>query len=74
MHPDMYPVEQARFPAADTSPDVSLVVDIAGGLEHDIDKFKRVYPNNPDHAGVGTQTSTRTWKPLFPVLTRIHLK
>ncbi|KAK3388783.1 S-adenosyl-L-methionine-dependent methyltransferase [Sordaria brevicollis] len=46
-HPKIYPVEQELFPGADTSPDAPLVVDVAGGLGHDIDEFKRNYPNHP---------------------------
>lgn len=47
MHPSLYPVEQTLFPGADTSPDAPLVVDVAGGLGHDINEFKKLYPNHP---------------------------
>lgn len=49
MHPSVYPVEEALFPGAD--PDEPLVVDVAGGLGHDINEFKKFYPNHP---GVST--------------------
>lgn len=49
MHPSVYPVEEALFPGAD--PDAPLVVDVAGGLGHDINEFKKFYPNHP---GVST--------------------
>ncbi|KAK1777700.1 S-adenosyl-L-methionine-dependent methyltransferase [Copromyces sp. CBS 386.78] len=44
-HPKIYPVEEELFPGAE--PDAPLVVDVAGGLGHDIDEFKRNYPNHP---------------------------
>ncbi|KAF9877752.1 hypothetical protein CkaCkLH20_04887 [Colletotrichum karsti] len=47
MHPSLYPVEKTLFPDADTSADAPLVVDVAGGLGHDIDEFKKTYPNHP---------------------------
>lgn len=47
MHPTLYPVEKTLFEGADTSPDAPLVVDVAGGLGHDIDEFKQHYPNHP---------------------------
>ncbi|KAL2754399.1 hypothetical protein ACRALDRAFT_1031814 [Sodiomyces alcalophilus JCM 7366] len=47
MHPSLYPVEETLFPGADTSPDAPLVVDVAGGLGHDINEFKKFYPNHP---------------------------
>lgn len=50
MHPSLYPVEQTLFAGADSSPDAPLVVDVAGGLGHDINEFKKFYPNHP---GVG---------------------
>lgn len=49
MHSDIYPVEETLFPGAD--PDAPLVVDVAGGLGHDINEFKKFYPNHP---GVST--------------------
>ncbi|KAI3537041.1 hypothetical protein CABS01_05095 [Colletotrichum abscissum] len=30
-----------------SSPDATLLVDVAGGLGHDIDDFKKMYPNHP---------------------------
>ncbi|KAF5007202.1 hypothetical protein FDECE_6464 [Fusarium decemcellulare] len=47
MHPSVYPVEKTLFPGADNSPDAPLVVDVAGGLSHDINEFKKFYPNHP---------------------------
>ncbi|OIW28763.1 S-adenosyl-L-methionine-dependent methyltransferase [Coniochaeta ligniaria NRRL 30616] len=47
MHPTVYPVEKTLFADADTSPDATLVVDVAGGLGHDINEFKKYYPNHP---------------------------
>ncbi|KAH8911250.1 S-adenosyl-L-methionine-dependent methyltransferase [Coniochaeta sp. PMI_546] len=47
MHPTLYPVEQTLIAGADTSPDAPLVVDVAGGLGHDINEFKKFYPNHP---------------------------
>ncbi|KAJ0324477.1 hypothetical protein COL5a_007741 [Colletotrichum fioriniae] len=47
MHPSLYPVEKTLFSGADTSPDAPLLVDVAGGLGHDIDEFKKMYPNHP---------------------------
>lgn len=55
MHPSLYPVEETLFRGADASPDAPLVVDIAGGLGHDIDEFKKFYPNHP---GVSTPDFT----------------
>lgn len=47
MHPSVYPVEDTLFRDADQSPDAPLVVDVAGGLGHDINEFKKFYPNHP---------------------------
>lgn len=47
MHPTLYPVEKTLFEGADTSSDATLVVDVAGGLGHDINEFKKLYPNHP---------------------------
>lgn len=47
MHPTLYPVEKTLFAGADTSPDAPLVVDVAGGLGHDINEFKKFYPDHP---------------------------
>lgn len=46
-HPNIYPVEQELFPGADELPYAPLVVDVAGVLGHEIDEFKRNYPNHP---------------------------
>lgn len=46
-HPKIYPIEKELFPGTDASSDAPLVVDVAGGLGHDIDEFKRNYPNHP---------------------------
>ncbi|KAF6802778.1 hypothetical protein CSOJ01_11348 [Colletotrichum sojae] len=47
MHPSLYPVEKTLFPDMDGSPEAPLIVDVAGGLGHDIDEFKKLYPNHP---------------------------
>ncbi|KAK1713329.1 hypothetical protein CaCOL14_002245 [Colletotrichum acutatum] len=47
MHPSLYPVEKTLFSDADTSPSAPLLVYVAGGLGHDIDEFKKMYPNHP---------------------------
>jgi hypothetical protein len=57
MHPSIYPVEQTLFAGADASPDAPLVVDVAGGLGHDINEFKKLYPNHP---GVRFQSHRQT--------------
>lgn len=49
MRPSVYPVEEPLFPDVDQSPDVSLIVDVAGGLGDDINEFKMFYPQ---HQGV----------------------
>ncbi|KAK1638873.1 S-adenosyl-L-methionine-dependent methyltransferase [Colletotrichum phormii] len=46
MHPSLYPVEKTLFQEADSSPDSPLLVDVAGGLGHDIDEFKKMYPTH----------------------------
>ncbi|KAF5548953.1 O-methyltransferase [Fusarium mexicanum] len=47
MHPSIYPVEETLFPGSDESPEAPLLVDVAGGLGHDIHEFKKFYPNHP---------------------------
>lgn len=47
MHPSIYPVEKELFTGADPDPEAILVVDIAGGLGHDIEGFHKMYPNHP---------------------------
>ncbi|KAI1840457.1 hypothetical protein JX266_013341 [Neoarthrinium moseri] len=47
MHPSIYPVETTIFAGADTSAYTTLIVDVAGGLGHDIAEFQRMYPNHP---------------------------
>jgi hypothetical protein len=47
MHPEIYPVEETLFAGADASPNAPLVVDAAGGLGHDINEFRNLYPNHP---------------------------
>ncbi|KAI1852959.1 hypothetical protein JX265_012848 [Neoarthrinium moseri] len=47
IHPSIYPVETTILAGADTSPDTTLIVDVAGGLGHDISEFQRMYPNHP---------------------------
>ncbi|KAF9768321.1 hypothetical protein IL306_014389 [Fusarium sp. DS 682] len=53
MHPSIYPVEETLFPGIDEAPDAPLVVDVAGGLGHDINEFKKNYPNHPGEATAG---------------------
>lgn len=67
MHPTLYPVEKTLFAGADTSPDAPLVVDVAGGLGHDINEFKQYYPNHPGVSS--TSTSNQPTKPIFILLT-----
>ncbi|KAF6819265.1 hypothetical protein CPLU01_13068 [Colletotrichum plurivorum] len=40
-------IEKTLFPDMDGSPEAPLCVDVAGGLGHDIDEFKKLYPNHP---------------------------
>ncbi|KAF5590024.1 O-methyltransferase [Fusarium pseudoanthophilum] len=47
MHPSLYPVEDTLFTGSDESPDAPLLVDVAGGLGHDIHEFKKFYPIHP---------------------------
>ncbi|ORY63352.1 S-adenosyl-L-methionine-dependent methyltransferase [Pseudomassariella vexata] len=47
MHESIYPVAKQLFPGADSKPDAPLVVDIAGGLGHDIAEFQKMYPDHP---------------------------
>jgi hypothetical protein len=47
MHASIYPVAKQLFPDADPSSDVPLVVDVAGGLGHDIAEFQKMYPEHP---------------------------
>ncbi len=45
MDPDFYPVQERLLPGL--SPDDVLLVDIGGGLGHDLDEFRRKHPNAP---------------------------
>ncbi|KAF4126002.1 O-methyltransferase [Geosmithia morbida] len=47
MHPSIYPVEKTLFEGMDTAADAPLVVDVGGGLGHDLNDFKKFYPNHP---------------------------
>ncbi|KAM0271257.1 hypothetical protein ACHAPA_002863 [Fusarium lateritium] len=47
MHPSIYPVEDQLFPGVEDSTDATLIVDVAGGLGHDIQEFKRLHPHHP---------------------------
>jgi hypothetical protein len=47
MHPAIYPVEDRLFSGAQGSTDAILIVDVAGGLGHDIQEFKKFYPHHP---------------------------
>ncbi|QGI97181.1 hypothetical protein CEK26_010250 [Fusarium fujikuroi] len=47
MHPSLYAVEKTLFPGSDQAPDAPLLVDVAGGLGHDIHGFKKFYPEHP---------------------------
>ncbi|KAM0226481.1 hypothetical protein ACHAQD_000403 [Fusarium lateritium] len=47
MHPSIYPVEDQLFPGVEDSTDATLIVDVAGGLGHDIQEFKKLYPHHP---------------------------
>ncbi|KAI1039420.1 hypothetical protein LB505_002641 [Fusarium chuoi] len=47
MHPSLYAVEKTLFPGSGQAPDAPLLVDVAGGLGHDIHEFKKFYPEHP---------------------------
>jgi hypothetical protein len=47
MHPSIYPVEDRLFSGAQDSTDAALIVDVAGGLGHDIQEFKKFHPHHP---------------------------
>ncbi|KAK4033599.1 Demethylsterigmatocystin 6-O-methyltransferase [Parachaetomium inaequale] len=48
MDPDFYPVQDRLITGMDTaSPDSALLVDIGGGLGHDLDEFRRKHPTAP---------------------------
>jgi hypothetical protein len=47
MHPSIYPVETELFPGTDPNAEATLLVGIAGGLGHDIDEFRKMYPSHP---------------------------
>jgi hypothetical protein len=64
MHPSLYPVEETLFPGTDGSPDAPLLVDVAGGLGHDIHEFKKFYPNHPGVSSTFTVRATTTDKLL----------
>lgn len=47
MDPAIYPVEQQLIQGADVKPEAPFLVDIAGGLGHDIAEFKQRFPDHP---------------------------
>ncbi|KAF4473742.1 Sterigmatocystin 8-O-methyltransferase [Fusarium agapanthi] len=47
MHSSIYPVEETLFPGSVESLEAPLLVDVAGGLGHDVHEFKKFYPNHP---------------------------
>ncbi|KAL2255433.1 hypothetical protein VTK26DRAFT_3394 [Humicola hyalothermophila] len=47
MDPGFYPVEERLIQGADTGPDATFLVDIAGGRGHDLDEFRRKVPHAP---------------------------
>lgn len=55
MDPSIYPVQENLIHGAETGPEAPFLVDIAGGLGHDLAEFKKRFP---DHPGVSS----------FPVL------
>lgn len=47
MDPSIYPVQENLIHGAETGSDAPFLVDIAGGLGHDLTEFKRRFPNTP---------------------------
>ncbi|KAF2646829.1 S-adenosyl-L-methionine-dependent methyltransferase [Massarina eburnea CBS 473.64] len=47
MDPNFYPVKEQIFAGMDTSEDSVLLVDIGGGLGHDLGEFSAKYPDAP---------------------------
>ncbi|KAH8775295.1 S-adenosyl-L-methionine-dependent methyltransferase [Diaporthe sp. PMI_573] len=47
MDPSIYPVQENLIHGAEAGPDAPFLVDIAGGLGHDLTEFKNRFPNHP---------------------------
>lgn len=47
MDPDFYPVRERLLEGLDGAEDAVLLVDIGGGLGHDLAEFRRKYPRSP---------------------------
>lgn len=47
MDPSVYPVQERLIDGADTSPSAPFLVDIGGNVGHDLERFRRRYPNHP---------------------------
>ncbi|AEO63824.1 uncharacterized protein THITE_2039657, partial [Thermothielavioides terrestris NRRL 8126] len=47
MDPGFYPVEERLIQGAKTDADAAFLVDIAGGVGHDLDEFRRKVPHAP---------------------------
>lgn len=47
MDPSIYPVQENLIHGAETGSDAPFLVDIAGGLGHDLTEFKKRFPNTP---------------------------
>lgn len=47
MDPSIYPVQENLIQGAEAGPDTPLLVDIAGGLGHDLTEFKSRFPAHP---------------------------
>lgn len=47
MDPSIYPVQENLIHGAEAGSDSPFLVDIAGGLGHDLTEFKNRFPNHP---------------------------
>lgn len=47
MDAGFYPVQERLVEGFDAAPDAALIVDVGGGLGHDIDEFRRKNPEAP---------------------------
>ena len=47
MDPSIYPVHEKLIHGAETGSGAPFLVDIAGGLGHDLTEFKKRFPNHP---------------------------
>lgn len=45
MDDGFYPVKERLLDGADTASDAALIVDIGGSIGHDLDEFRRKYPD-----------------------------